>query len=490
MRSFFLPMNQMISIIKKGLTKSKTTKKIVIVGAGMAGLVSGFLLKQAGHEVKIIEARSRTGGRVLTIRNPFQTGNYLEAGAMRIPTTHQLTMEYIRKFHLKTQPFINRSPNDLLYINGVKTQAKIYEKKPTILKLPMTKSEQAKTADQLITQAIQRILDFIQQNPQKNWPKIIRRFGRYSVDSFFRHNPVGPSLSPGAMEAIKLTTGLEGFPELSFLEVLREYLIILSPQASFVQIKGGTDCLPKALEKQLKKELIFHQQLQKIQQYKQGFLLQTFDRLQKKTRQWIADYVILTIPYPVLQFVEMEPRHLFSHHKWKAIRELHYLTATKIGLEFNQRFWQKEGLYGGQVITDLPIRIGYLPSHEFQKNSGVMIASYTWEDDALAWDCLSSNQAIQQAFENVSAIFGSKIRKHFQNGFIKSWGRDPYSGGGFSFFKPEQEQELFFSIIKNEGNIFFAGEHASEYRGWMQGAIQSAIQAAYKINQLANSFNS
>ena len=58
------------------------SKKAIVVGAGMAGLTAAFELMQAGHDVTILEARMRPGGRVYTIRDPFADGLYAEAGAV------------------------------------------------------------------------------------------------------------------------------------------------------------------------------------------------------------------------------------------------------------------------------------------------------------------------------------------------------------------------------------------------------------------------
>src|SRR5690349_19490678 len=85
--------DDMLSILQKGLVPTDKPKKIVILGAGMSGLVAGTLLKKAGHHVTILEGNTRLGGRVYTIRKPFSPGNYLDAGAMRIPSKHQLTFE-------------------------------------------------------------------------------------------------------------------------------------------------------------------------------------------------------------------------------------------------------------------------------------------------------------------------------------------------------------------------------------------------------------
>ena len=77
-----------------------------------------------------------------------------------------------------------------------------------------------------------------------------------------------------------------------------------------------------------------------------------------------GDLVIVTIPFSTMRFVEVDPFDSISHEKWKAIRELHYMPATKIGIQFKSRFWEEQGQLGGRIITDLPIRYAYYPVME------------------------------------------------------------------------------------------------------------------------------
>jgi monoamine oxidase len=71
----------------------------------MAGLVSGYELSKLGHDVTILEARTRPGGRVHTLREPFEDGLYAEEGAARIPDEHDLTLKYVKTFNLPLEPF-------------------------------------------------------------------------------------------------------------------------------------------------------------------------------------------------------------------------------------------------------------------------------------------------------------------------------------------------------------------------------------------------
>src|SRR5687767_5364221 len=86
------------------VTVGAAPKKIIIIGAGIAGLSAGYELTQLGHQVTILEARARPGGRIQTLREPFADGLYAEAGAARIPDTHDLVLKYVKLFGLPLEP--------------------------------------------------------------------------------------------------------------------------------------------------------------------------------------------------------------------------------------------------------------------------------------------------------------------------------------------------------------------------------------------------
>jgi monoamine oxidase len=83
---------------------ASSPKKVLILGAGMSGLIAGYELSQLGHDVTILEARPHAGGRVHTLREPFSAGLYAEEGAARIPDNHEITLKYVKLFDVPLEP--------------------------------------------------------------------------------------------------------------------------------------------------------------------------------------------------------------------------------------------------------------------------------------------------------------------------------------------------------------------------------------------------
>jgi monoamine oxidase len=225
------------------------------------------------------------------------------------------------------------------------------------------------------------------------------------MDAYLRYNPFGFRLSSGAIDMIKVILTLEGFPELSFLELLRELTILFTPNIRFYEITGGNDQLPKAFMSQLKDNIMFGQKVRKIVQHNNQVTIHSVHTKILEPFQITGDLAIVAIPFSVLQFVEIEPHDSFSYNKWKAIRELHYAGSTKTGIQFKSRFWEKEGMYGGKTVSDLPITYTQYPSHELgTTGAGVILASYTWEDDAIPWDSLSDQNRLEYAFKRLDFV--------------------------------------------------------------------------------------
>src|SRR6476469_2636743 len=100
-------------------------KKVLILGAGMAGLVAAYELTRLGHDVTVLEARTRPGGRVHTLREPFADGLYADEGAARIPENHDLTLKYVKQFDLPLEPFYPSQLNAIRFDRGSREEVSI-----------------------------------------------------------------------------------------------------------------------------------------------------------------------------------------------------------------------------------------------------------------------------------------------------------------------------------------------------------------------------
>ena len=114
-----------VGLVPPPLVRTAPAKKLLILGAGMAGLAAGYELSKLGHHVTILEARTRPGGRVCTLRDRFADGLYAEAGAARIRDNHHLTLKYVKAFDLPLEPFYPSNLKAVRYDQGDRREVPI-----------------------------------------------------------------------------------------------------------------------------------------------------------------------------------------------------------------------------------------------------------------------------------------------------------------------------------------------------------------------------
>ncbi|HDZ1833808.1 TPA: flavin monoamine oxidase family protein, partial [Bacillus anthracis] len=391
---------------------------------------------------------------------------------------HKLTLAYIRKFKLPLNLFINKTASDIIYTNNIKKRLSIFEKNPSILGYPILEREKGKTAEELMLEVLEPILNYIKKDPNKNWSIVEKKYKAYSLGTFLTEY-----YSDGAIDMIGVLLDMEAYMGMSLIEVLRE-MVFFTSTTKYYEITGGMDALPKAFLSQLNENIFMRYKVEKIIQENSKVMIQVNHEQTIERFMVTGDVAIVTIPFSALRFVEIQPYNLFSYYKRRAIRELNYIAATKIAIEFKSRFWEKAGQYGGKSITDLPIRFTYYPSYGIHTpGAATVLASYTWADEALTWDSLPDRERIRYALKNLAEIYGEIVYSEFVTGTSFSWSKNPYSCGAFTAFEPGQELELFPYITSPSGKVHFAGEHTTLTHGWMQGAIESGIRVAHEVNE-------
>ncbi|MFE1771453.1 flavin monoamine oxidase family protein [Streptomyces sp. NPDC059008] len=141
--------------------------------------------------------------------------------------------------------------------------------------------------------------------------------------------------------------------------------------------------------------------------------------------------------------------------------------------------------YGGGSTTDNPNRFMYYPSHPVPGSpGGVVLAGYSWSDDAARWDSFDDHERYGYALQNLQSVHGRRIEVFYTGaGQTQSWLRDPYACGEAAVYTPHQMTSFHLDAVRAEGPVHFAGEHVSLKHAWIEGAVESAVRAAIAVNE-------
>jgi len=461
------------SLNHEQLERKGQAKKVLIMGAGLAGLSAAYELTQAGHDVTVVEARTRPGGRVYTMREPFSDGLYAEAGPIFIPDTHDFTLKYVKLFDLQLDPFRQPNQTSVYHIRGKRITYKHGDTVEWPVELTPEEHELGRGGMRRKYEP-DSIFQELGDPSSPDWPLAsLKKYDEMSFVDLFKRN----GASPGAVELMTLGWDIlwgEGLASVSALTVLRDAWHQQEATQRY-RIRGGNDLLPKAFAARLADKIQYGSPVEHIEQDARGVRLHV---TRGGLRHVLAgDYLICAIPFSVLRHINVAPR--FSAGKQKAVEHLPYFSAARVSLQSRKKFWKDAGL-SGFADTDLPVGEVFDMTTNQTGQRGIL-QSYMGGRTARAVTAMKEDERVRFVLAQMEKVYPG-IAENFEGGASKCWDEDVWSRGASSWYKPGQMSELWPHVARAEGRIHFAGDHTSAWIRWMQGALQSGNRAAREVN--------
>jgi monoamine oxidase len=452
------------------------SKKVVIIGAGLAGLAAAYELSQAGHDVSVLEARTRPGGRVYTMRGQFADGLFAEAGATNVFDVHRWTIKYAGLFGVALDSVTAPGGASIFHVNGKRIVTK--PNTPVDWPVQLRADEQGLTRGQLWNNYVAPILKELGDPEAVAWPpSSLKKYDDISFTQFLNDR----GASPGAISLLRLgfvdLLG-EGADTTSALDVLREALPRSLEKQLYV-IRGGSDTLPQAMAAKLDSKIRYGCAVVRIEQDDRGARV-TCSR--GGTNETITcQYVICAIPFSVLRDVKFSPP--VSREKQQAIAQLGNTSVVRVFLQARQRFWLQQGL-SGAASTDLPIMTTYDKAFYLPGTRGLLEA-YVAGERARKLAAMTANERVRFTVSQLELVHPA-IRTYVEGGSSICWDNEEWSRGAYAWFRPGQMTSLLPHIAAPEGRIHFAGDHTSPAPGWMDGALQSGNRVAHEVAEVQN----
>jgi len=436
------------------MPRSRT--RIIIAGAGLAGLTAARYLERAGAHVTIFEARERVGGRVFTMREGFDDGQHGELGADLIEEEQEQVLELAKALQLEPVRILRKGWG---FYGGRRSKNSrdapdIFERAADLLQPEI---EAFKAAD-------------------CRWDSgVAERLGRQSVADWLTRKRVDAQLAAALR-------GLRGFyladPEdLSLLPLVDQFAQGETPGGSrMYRLRQGNDALATRLADGLKAKIHLGAPVARVIQRARGISITIAGRRQQQIR---ADYLVCALPATRLRKLTFEPS--LPDDQVEAFATLRYGPATKILLQFEHRFWKKltgPSAYG----SDRPTGAVWDANEHQGRTPGILTL-------------LAGGRASREVRDIIESSGWKALARRL--GWLGrpspliaaasyAWELDEWSGGGYAVFSPRFNPALRAGLARPSGRIVFAGEHTSlKWQGFMNGAVESGRRAAVELAMLA-----
>lgn len=483
------------------LRGSQPDTRVIVLGAGMSGLVMGYELGKLDYDYQILEARDRVGGLNWTIRRgtehieldggerqvcEFDEGNYLNAGPWRIPHSHDGVIGYCKELGVRLEQYIDDnlvlySPNPAL---GSLANRKVYLREIRSDLWGHTAELLAKAIDQnaldqsLTAEDRERLLEFLVRAGYLSDPDRVYRSDPQIRGSDGRHDLSLLLQSPFANQIRSVSAGTGG------------------PDPVF-QPTGGMMQIPLAFEREIGHRIAYRAIVQSIRQSADGVRVVYRDGRTGETHEISGDFVVSCLPMSVLKTLEID----MSPEMREVVTTSSHSSQAKLGLQMKRRFWEEDdGIYGGHLVyfphadssapsgrgggggggNPLP-QFSY-PSNDYGSRSGVLLGFYGNANiPGLNGEPLSSvpvRDRIEHVLTHARNIH-PQIVEEFENAYAVWWDRVEHSIGAWASNPGNRLEQL----SKPDGRLYIGSAAASSDPAWMEGAIQSAWRTVEAIHQ-------
>ncbi|MFI4889326.1 MAG: flavin monoamine oxidase family protein [Steroidobacterales bacterium] len=471
---------------------------VLILGAGIAGMVAALELRAAGYRVQVLEYNPKAGGRCWTLRGgdeytelggfrqqcQFAPGQYINPGPWRIPYHHHAMLDYCRRLGVALEPFVQINYN--AYVHS----SKAYGGKPQRFRHVQSdyqghiaelfaKCVRGNQLDASLThEDLERLLESL-----KNWG---------ALDAGYRYLKSPPSSSHRGYD-LDDGGGLAPPGELSqpleLAELLQSRLWTsiaagqgYHMQPAIFQPVGGMDRIAQAFAREVGSLIRYNTRVFKIDQDDKGVTVNYTNRRDGSGGVAKADWCICTLPVSILSQLELN----VSAKMKTAIDALPYHASLKAGLQFKRRFWEDdERIYGGITYTNLPITTIAYPNHGCNMGGkGVLLGAYMFAGNAFKYTAMDPAQRLQEIVA-MGAQIHPQYTAEFENGITVGWHRVPWSNGCFGAWNSDRRAAYYEDMCQIDGRIVLAGEHVSRIPAWQEGAALSALDVCERLHRRA-----
>jgi monoamine oxidase len=437
--------------------------RVVVVGAGLAGLTAAADLRDAGWDVVVFEARDRVGGRVYTLRSPFTNGLHAEGGGESIDDNHTAIQALVEKYGLSLEhrpP--NKELNGVTYYQGVRTMTSAFvlgDSATSTAYLGYFSALQALAAgiDPAHPEAYvdaqkldsQSLADFMAA--QKLPPKAAFLVG-LSNRGEYNSDPSSVSLLFAAQQA----AAAANVPD-SAVETMR--------------ISGGNSGLPDAIAASLGSIVQLNTVVTAVEEQSDHV------HVTASTQEIDAAFAVVALPAPPLRKIAFTPP--LTGDLGAAVQGLNLGQAAKVVTQYKTRFWESEGL-SGFTSTDLPFGIGWSPTDSYASVEGLLsqFITGTPAKDAAALDDATRISQFQQQLDQA---YPEGASQHAGPAATMAWANEPFTGGGYAVYAPGQFARFWPAFRKGTTRLRFAGEHTEVLLGYMESAVRSGHRVAGEI---------